>query len=341
MKPGTKKSRKKAKRAKNLREENRAGKRDERHGSSQQPSSNDTKLLVPSHEEEPPTSAFNSKNIEQDVDRSNNETLTVAFQSEDIGQAVDSSENKEECEEAETYSENKEKRKREILKILEERSIYKAEALSIMEARGKLTDEEVNSIVNKLYGIEFNNRHLFFEQKKAGRMVDDSKWKRTVTGAMVDGEPYVFKPAEPRTIRLSAHGDEAGNVKNGDKNTTNPVHRGDQLISRPSFAKYGHLPQYRWDLGDYPKGAFGNSENVEDFLVGGKEKLQEIRRELRGHSRPSSEENIEENRDGLPSSSRHDQPSPSRHVKTTYLWGVAIHHDDCECSRSSAEDGSN
>ena len=68
MKPGTKKSRKKAKRAKNLREENRAGKRDERHGSSQQPSSNDTKLLVPSHEEEQPTSAFN----ELHVDGSNN-----------------------------------------------------------------------------------------------------------------------------------------------------------------------------------------------------------------------------------------------------------------------------
>ena len=95
------------------------------------------------------------------------------------------------------------------------------------------------------------------------------------------------------------------------------------------------------DLGDHRTGCFGNAEDIEGFLVGGREKLQEIRKELRSHSSLSSVETSEEAIDGSLSSSS-DQPSPSCcQVKTTNLCGVCIFQDDCESSGSWGEDGSN
>ena len=133
-------------------------------------------------------------------------------------------------------SENKEKQGSEIFNILEENSVYKAEPLSIMQERGKLLDEQQNSIVKQLHDIDFNNFYLTFEDKNAGRMLDDRKWRRTVAGVMKDGRDYLFQSDEPRTVRLNFHGDEAGNAKKCHEGTISKlVHRGEQLISHPSF----------------------------------------------------------------------------------------------------------
>jgi hypothetical protein len=93
---------------------------------------------------------------------------------------------------------------------------------------------------------------------------------------------------------------------------------------------------------------FGNSEDIEDFLVGGKEKFQEIRRELGAHSGGISsgethekdigsfgethEKDIgsfgephEKDVDGSVISSDH---SPLHKRKLFTLWDVDIYEDD-------------
>ena len=93
-----------------------------------------------------------------------------------------------------------------------------------------------------MYDIDFNNWRFNFECKNPERMLDDSKWRRTIPGVMIDGTPYLFKPKETPTI--SSYDDEASYVKNGDKNTTNTFHIGEQLISYLSFEILFFFPDF-------------------------------------------------------------------------------------------------
>jgi len=159
--------------------------------------------------------------------------------------------------------------------------------------------------------------------------------------AMIDGISHVFAPRQRGKVRPRCHSDENGNV--GQKGgVDNHSRRNEQLISPPSKEKYGHLPQFRWpDIGERPTGCFGNSEDIEGFLVGGREKLQEIRKELQSYSSPSPKETSEEDIDGLLSSPSYQPSSSCCELKTINLWGVSISRDDCESSGSGGEDGSN
>ena len=93
-------------------------------------------------------------------------------------------------------------------------------------------------------------------------------------------------------------------------------------------------------------GFFGNSEDIEDFLVGGKEKFQEIRRELGAHSDGISSgethekdigifgETHEKDVDGSVISSDH---SALHKRKLFTLWDVDIYEDDFRNSTQDVE----
>ena len=108
-----------------------------------------------------------------------------------------------------------------------------------------------------------------------GRMLDSNKWKRTRVHEIVDGRTYPYEAKEPWTITGKTY-----NIENSSqRSASNPCNIGKQIITRPSKEKYGYLPHFHQGLDSSMLGFFGNSEEIEDFLVGGKGNLQGIHSE--------------------------------------------------------------
>jgi hypothetical protein len=182
-------------------------------------------------------------------------------------------------------------------------------------------------------------------------MLDSTKWKRTDVDHIVDGRSYSYQAEEPKMISHRTHNIEKGtasnNIETSQQGTaSNSCDRGKQVITRPSKEKYGFWPQFHEELSSSMPGFFGNSEDIEYFLVGGKEKFQEIRRELGAHSGgissgESHEKDIgsfgethEKDVDGSVISSDH---SPLHKRKLFTLWDVDIYEDDFHNSTQDVE----
>jgi hypothetical protein len=241
-----------------------------------------------------------------------------------------------------------EERRRKILDALQKGQPYKNLARGILDSKGQYSEQQVNSIVKNLYGIDFNQPHFIFKDKMPGRMLDSTKWKRTDVDHIVDGRSYPYQAEEPKMISHRSHNIEKGtasnNIETSQQGTaSNSCDRGKQVITRLSKEKYGFWPQFHEELSSSMPGFFGN---IEDFLVGGKEKFQEIRRELGAHSGGISsgethEKDIrsfgephEKDVDGSVISSDH---SPLHKRKLFALWDVDIYEDDFHNSTQDVE----
>lgn len=244
-----------------------------------------------------------------------------------------------------------EERRRKILDALQKGQPYKNLARGILDSKGQYSEQQVNSVVKHLYGIDFNQPHFIFKDKMPGRMLDSTKWKRTDVDHIVDGRSYSYQAEEPKMISHRTHNIEKGtasnNIETSQQGTaSNSCDRGKQVITRPSKEKYGFWPQFHEELSSSMPGFFGNSEDIEDFLVGGKEKFQEIRRELGAHSGGISSgethekdigslgETHEKDVDGSVISSDH---SPLHKRKLFTLWDVDIYEDDFHNSTQDVE----
>jgi hypothetical protein len=244
-----------------------------------------------------------------------------------------------------------EERRRKILDALQKGQPYKNLARGILDSKGQYSEQQVNSVVKHIYGIDFNQPHFIFKDKMPGRMLDSTKWKRTDVDHIVDGRSYSYQAKEPKMISHRTHNIEKGtasnNIETSQQGTaSNSCDRGKQVITRPSKEKYGFWPQFHEELSSSMPGFFGNSEDIEDFLVGGKEKFQEIRRELGAHSGGISSgethekdigsfgETHEKDVDGSVISSDH---SPLHKRKLFTLWDVDIYEDDFHNSTQDVE----
>lgn len=119
--------------------------------------------------------------------------------------------------------------------------------------------------------------------------------------------------------------------------TSNPSDRGKQDISHPSKEKYRYLPQTYEEVDSSLHGLFGNSEQIEGFLVGGKQKLQEIRRELEYYSNSSRLGKTAEKDNGIGESHDNaiggpvlssDSSLVAKRKKVFTLWDVDIYEED-------------
>ena len=117
---------------------------------------------------------------------------------------------------------------------------YKNFARRLLDSKGEFSEEQVDTIVKQVYGIEYNKPPFIFEEKMPGRMLDSNKWKRTRVHEIVDGRPYPYEAKEPRTITGKTY-----NIENSSqRSASNPCNTGKQIITRPSKEKYDYLPQF-------------------------------------------------------------------------------------------------
>lgn len=177
--------------------------------------------------------------------------------------------------------------RRSILEALQQRQYYKDEARMFSSLKGQLTEESVTAIVQHLHGIDSDSERFLFMRKEPGRMLDGDKWTRTDVDLALHDWIISHQVGQPATIRdrsTSSHPSQKGKQFIRSYNVENR----DQGTSSRSRQKYGYLPQLYEELDSSMPGFLGNSEEVEGFLVGGKEKLQEIRRELSCRSRARS-----------------------------------------------------
>lgn len=210
-----------------------------------------------------------------------------------------------------------EQRRRTILEAIEKGQPYKNLARRLLENKGQYDEQEVNSVTKHVYDIDNNQGRFVFQEKLPGRMHDSNKSKRTDVGLVANGRLYSYQTTEPEMIIQIDH-----SIENTQQVITlNPGDSGKQLISHPSKEKYGYLPQFHQELDSSMPASFGNSENIEVFLVGGKEKLQEMRRDLNSHSSEINKNDI----DGSVLSADHNSV-PER--KKFTLWGVDIYEED-------------
>ena len=177
------------------------------------------------------------------------------------------------------------------MEALQKGQPYKNFARRLLDHKGQYSEQEVNSVIKHVYGIDNNQPRFVFEEKMPGRMHDSNKWKRTDVGLLVYGRLYSYQATKPKIIR---HRAQYSNENRQHVITSNPGDTGNQLISRPSKEKYSYLPQFHEELDSLMPGSFGNCEKIEDFLVGEKEKLKEIRGDLDSHSGEIHENDIDE-----------------------------------------------